>query len=142
MAAGLVAVSTVLVALLSGTVGVLIGHRREHQAWLRQQRLEAYTGLLNSLDRFLEYRTPTADLNARSEEDLRIAIARVEALADTLIGDVNRAMLLGPDRIVGQLGDVAAATRQAKEHPDERGAAASARGEFVDAARRVLRTRR
>ena len=117
------------VAALIGLFGAWIQSRREHERWVREQRLSAYRDLVRAAEGILLYEgktTPTPD---------------EEAYASELLGRVGAVRLLGPETVATTLDEYMRTVLDLATTTDDRQIRdkyEAARNAFIAAARREL----
>jgi hypothetical protein len=120
------------IAALAGLVGALFQDRREHQRWLRNERLEAYSSLLAETERF-------------HTDPLRLGPENKQRTLDALLLHVARMQLLGPQVVEKSVDNMTAALMNAFLHPDDPIATSAyreLRNAYIAEARRALRVNR
>ncbi|KQR86517.1 hypothetical protein [Microbacterium sp. Leaf179] len=133
--------------VIAGFIGAWIQAAREHRRWIRERRYEAFQTARLAAERYrdlgrvvtaLKAMPPPQDAADRDRQLRRAAEAKAqhEALRDSMDEAFTPLLILGPQRVMEDLGDFATAVDRGDGE-----AADAAEGRFILRMRRALKVR-
>lgn len=136
-----------VLAALAGFVGAWIQAAREHRRWVRERRYEAFQTARLAAERYrdlgraimaLREMAPPEDAGGRERHFRKAAEVKAqhEALRETMDEAFTPLLILGPQRVMEDLGDFAVAVDRGDGE-----AADAAEGRFILGMRRALKVR-